>query len=145
HERRAAAPAGLIRQGAALANDTVALRVALTSNNAVGLEEKLRSISTPGSPDFRQWISMDEVKAFVQPSPETFSAFNAFASANNLTSTVTCRMETGCRLLSQFPRQTSSSLRSSIFSRTQPSTDLSRAHFPCRSSPNSLDTLTCCI
>lgn len=61
HERRAAAPAGFIRQGAALANDMITLRVALTSNNVVGLEEKLRSISTPGSPDFRQWISMDEV------------------------------------------------------------------------------------
>ncbi|KAJ7852813.1 subtilisin-like protein [Mycena olivaceomarginata] len=70
HERRAAAPAGFIRQGAALANDTITLRVALTSNNVVV--------------DFD-----DEVKAFVQPSSETVSAFSAFASANNLTSTVT--------------------------------------------------------
>ncbi|KAJ7697244.1 subtilisin-like protein [Mycena rosella] len=88
HERRAAPPSGFIRQGAAPPNEIITLHVALTSNNVAGLEERLRSASTPDSPDFRQWLSMNEVKAFAQPSAETVAAFNAFASANGLKPTV---------------------------------------------------------
>jgi tripeptidyl-peptidase-1 len=84
----------------------ITLRVGLKSNNVAGLEAKLRSVSNPGSPDFRGWLSMDEVrasalnsisniaddslqvKAFTQPSADTVSAFDAFASANGLVSTV---------------------------------------------------------
>ncbi|KAJ7095070.1 family S53 protease-like protein [Mycena epipterygia] len=88
HEQRTAVPTGFVRQGAAPANNTLTLRVALTSNNVAGLEEKLRSIATPGTSEFRQWLSKDEVKTFTQPSPETVSAFDAFASANRLAPTV---------------------------------------------------------
>ncbi|KAF8142598.1 family S53 protease-like protein [Mycena galopus ATCC 62051] len=86
-EQRAAAPSGFVRQGAAPANNTLTLRVALTSNNLAGLEEKLRSIATPGTSDFRQWLSREEVKTFAQPSPETVSVFDAFASSNGLAPT----------------------------------------------------------
>ncbi|KAJ7140692.1 family S53 protease-like protein [Mycena epipterygia] len=88
HESRVAVPAGFIRKGVAPANDTITLRVALASNNVVGLQKKLVSLSTPGSSEFRQWLSMEDVKSFVQPSSETVSAFNAFASANGLKPTV---------------------------------------------------------
>ncbi|KAJ7731311.1 family S53 protease-like protein [Mycena maculata] len=88
HENRAAVPGGFVSQGPATASDIISLRVALASNNVAGLEAKLTSLSTPGSSEFRQWLSMDEVKAFVAPSSETISAFNAFASANNLKPTV---------------------------------------------------------
>ncbi|KAJ7927233.1 subtilisin-like protein [Mycena leptocephala] len=88
HERRTAAPSGFFRQGAAPANVMITLRIALTSNNVANLEEKLKSIAAPESPDFRRWLSMEEVKAFVQPSSKTLSAFNTFASANGLTPTV---------------------------------------------------------
>ncbi|KAJ7671750.1 family S53 protease-like protein [Mycena rosella] len=88
HESRASAPAGFVRKGLAPVDETVTLRVALAPNNVAGLENKLMSISTPGSSDFRQWLSMEEVKAFVQPSEETVSVFNAFASANGLKPTV---------------------------------------------------------
>ncbi|KAE9382492.1 hypothetical protein BT96DRAFT_1027634 [Gymnopus androsaceus JB14] len=73
---RTSAPAGFVSQGVAPANDMLTLRVALTSNNIAG------------SPEFRQWLSMEEVKSFVQPSSETVSAFSAFASANGLEPTV---------------------------------------------------------
>ncbi|KAJ7268464.1 subtilisin-like protein [Mycena rebaudengoi] len=90
HEQRTTAPTGFVRQGAAPANNTLTLRIALTSNNVAGLEGKLRSIATPGTSDFRQWLSKDEVwrQNFTQPSPETVSAFHAFASANSLAPTV---------------------------------------------------------
>ncbi|KAJ7731300.1 family S53 protease-like protein [Mycena maculata] len=88
HESRAAAPSSFVSQGAAPADDMLTLRVALTSNNVAGLEAKLMSVSTPGSSEFRQWLSMEEVKTFVEPSSETVSVFNAFAAANNLKPTV---------------------------------------------------------
>jgi tripeptidyl-peptidase-1 len=61
HEKRTAVPSGFVRQGAAPANSMITLRVALTPSNVAGLEEKLKSIATPGSSDFRQWLSMEEV------------------------------------------------------------------------------------
>jgi tripeptidyl-peptidase-1 len=88
HESRAAAPNGFISQGAAPADEALTLRFALAANNLAGLEAKLTSLSTPGSSEFRQWLSKDEVKAFVQPSAETVAAFDAFASANGLKPTV---------------------------------------------------------
>ncbi|KAF7360825.1 Family S53 protease-like protein [Mycena sanguinolenta] len=88
HEQRAESPAGFVRVGAAPASEMITLRVGLKSNNLAGLEEQLKSISTPGSSNFRQWLSMDDVKSYTQPSADTVSAFNAFASANGLTPTV---------------------------------------------------------
>ncbi|KAF7368598.1 Family S53 protease-like protein [Mycena venus] len=73
HEQRAAPPAGFTSQGAAPANEIITLRVALTSNNVKGLQDKLMSVSTPGGPDFRQWLSMEDARAFM-----------SFASANGL-------------------------------------------------------------
>ncbi|KAJ6465307.1 subtilisin-like protein [Mycena sanguinolenta] len=86
-EQRTAAPRGFVRHSAAPANNTLTLRVALRANNLAGLEEKLQSIATPGTADFRQWLSKDEIKTFAQPSPETVSVFQEFASANGLAPT----------------------------------------------------------
>ncbi|KAF8158796.1 family S53 protease-like protein [Mycena galopus ATCC 62051] len=88
HERRPVAPPGFVRVGAAPADEMLTLRIGLTSNNVAGLEAKLQSVATPGNSDFRQWLSMDDVKTFTQPSSTTMSAFNAFASTNDLTPTV---------------------------------------------------------
>ncbi|KAF7335052.1 Family S53 protease-like protein [Mycena venus] len=88
HESRSVAPAGFIRQGVAPATDLLTLRFGLSPNNVNGLQEKLVAISTPGSSEFRQWLSKDEVKSFVQPSNETVAAFNSFATANGLKPTV---------------------------------------------------------
>ncbi|KAJ7612696.1 family S53 protease-like protein [Roridomyces roridus] len=84
HERRATAPQGFVNHGAAQPTEMLSLRLALAPNNAAGLDAKLTSISTPGSPEFRKWLSMEEVKSYVEPSAETFSALEIFASANGL-------------------------------------------------------------
>ncbi|KAF7364420.1 Family S53 protease-like protein [Mycena sanguinolenta] len=81
-------PAGFVSVGAAPASEMITLRVALTSNNVAGLQDQLLSIATPGSSNYRQWLSMDDVKTYAQPCADTVSAFNAFASANGLTPTV---------------------------------------------------------
>ncbi|KAJ6493178.1 family S53 protease-like protein [Mycena sanguinolenta] len=87
-ESRPAAPNGFVSQGAAPASHPLTLRFALAPNNLAGLQTKLASISTPGSSEFRQWLSKDDVKAFVEPSADTVAAFNSFASASGLTPTV---------------------------------------------------------
>ncbi|KAK7053681.1 family S53 protease-like protein [Favolaschia claudopus] len=88
HERRSAAPLGFASLGAAPDSDVLTLRFALTPKNISGLEQRLVSISTPGNPDFREWLSKEEVKAFVQPSDDTVAAFNSWASANGVTPSV---------------------------------------------------------
>ncbi|KAJ7764320.1 family S53 protease-like protein [Mycena metata] len=88
HESRSAAPSGFVSHGAAPTDNILTLRVALAPNNIAGLEEKLTSLSTPGSSEFRQWLSMDEVKSFVAPSVATVTTFDAWAFANGLKPTV---------------------------------------------------------
>ncbi|KAJ7813937.1 subtilisin-like protein, partial [Mycena olivaceomarginata] len=87
HERRTTVPSGFVRHGAAPATDTITLRIALKPNNVAGLEEKLRSVATPGSSEFQKWLSRDDVLTFTKPSSETLSVFDAFASANGLSPT----------------------------------------------------------
>ncbi|KAF7300073.1 Family S53 protease-like protein [Mycena kentingensis (nom. inval.)] len=84
HESRPSAPEGFVSRGIAPPSEDITLRFALTPKDIVGLEDKLLSISTPGSPDFRKWLSAAEVKSFTQPSSETTAAFSAFAASNNL-------------------------------------------------------------
>ncbi|KAJ7027088.1 family S53 protease-like protein [Mycena alexandri] len=83
-QSRPNAPPGFVSQGPAPPTETLTLRMALTSNNVAGLHQKLTSIATPGSSDFRQWLSADEVKSFIQPAVDTVTAFNTWASANGL-------------------------------------------------------------
>jgi tripeptidyl-peptidase-1 len=65
HESRSAPPPGFISQGVAPDNTMLTLRLALASNDVAGLEAKLMSLATPGSSEFRQWLSMDEVRPFI--------------------------------------------------------------------------------
>ncbi|KAF8189515.1 family S53 protease-like protein [Mycena galopus ATCC 62051] len=88
HERRTTVPSGFVSLGAAPAEETLTLRVGLAANNLRGLQAKAAAVSTPGSPEFRQWISKDDVKSFVQPSSDTVSAFTEFATANSLSPAV---------------------------------------------------------
>jgi subtilase family serine protease len=60
-ERVAAPPNGFVSKGAAPASNTITIQLALASNNMQGLQEKLLSISDPASPEFRQWLTQDQV------------------------------------------------------------------------------------
>ncbi|EIN11974.1 subtilisin-like protein [Punctularia strigosozonata HHB-11173 SS5] len=88
HEGRSSHPSGFVSHGATPDDQTITLRVALASNDIAGLESKMMSMSTPGSHDFRRWLSADEVKSFVAPSDATVAAFNTFAQDNGLETSV---------------------------------------------------------
>jgi tripeptidyl-peptidase-1 len=57
HSSRAAPPSGFVSQGPAPANQTITLRVALSSRNITGLEAKLLDISNPASTNYAKWLS----------------------------------------------------------------------------------------
>ncbi|CAK5279224.1 unnamed protein product, partial [Mycena citricolor] len=61
----------------------------LAPNNATGLQAKLMELSTPGNANFRQWLTKEEVKSYMEPSAATVSAFNTFAASNGLKTTGT--------------------------------------------------------
>ncbi|CAK5281042.1 unnamed protein product [Mycena citricolor] len=86
-DSRATIPAGFVNHGPAPAAQELELRFGLAGNDVKGLQAKLMDVSTPGSANFRQWLSKEEVKAHMAPSAATLSAFNAFASAHGLNAT----------------------------------------------------------
>lgn len=57
HEARAAPPKGFVSRGTTSEDQTIELRIGLASTNIDGLHDKLMSVSTPGSAEFRQWLS----------------------------------------------------------------------------------------
>ncbi|KAA1471816.1 family S53 protease [Dentipellis sp. KUC8613] len=87
HERREDLPSGFVPDGPAPADQVLNLRISLVQNNPSGLEDALYAASTPGSGQYGQNLSKDQVNAFVAPSPDTVSAVNAWLSSHNLTST----------------------------------------------------------
>ena len=62
HERRSAFPSGFVRTGAAAADEVLELRFALKSKDMSGLETAIMDAATPGSPNFRQWLSKEQVR-----------------------------------------------------------------------------------
>ena len=54
-------PEGFAHQGAAPADQVIPLRIALKQNNIAGLEAKLYDVSTPGSANYGNHLSKEEV------------------------------------------------------------------------------------
>lgn len=67
HEKRDAVPAGYVSKGLAPANQVLNLRLALAPRNITGLEAVLYAVSTPGSAQYKQYLTQDEVR-FSSPS-----------------------------------------------------------------------------
>ncbi|TFY82915.1 hypothetical protein EWM64_g1099 [Hericium alpestre] len=84
HERRSEPPSEYADLGPAPAKSTLALRLALVPNDMDGLHQKLYEISTPGSATYRQWLSKEEVEAFVAPSSESTSSVKSWLSASGI-------------------------------------------------------------
>lgn len=61
HEKRSAVPAGYVSKGLAPAHQVLNLRLALAPRNITGLEAVLYAVSTPGSSQYKQYLTQDEV------------------------------------------------------------------------------------
>ncbi|KAI0294269.1 family S53 protease [Multifurca ochricompacta] len=88
HERRDDVPDGFTSKGPAPGDQTLQLRIALVQNDIEGLQNKLLDVSTPSSAQYGQWLSKEEVGAFMTPKPETTTVVNEWLSANGLNPTV---------------------------------------------------------
>lgn len=72
HETREDVPSGFTRTGDAAASTTINMRVALVSNDARGLEDKLLAVSTPGNPSYGEHLSADEVGTYADSDDRAF-------------------------------------------------------------------------
>ncbi|KAI9436186.1 subtilisin-like protein [Lactarius indigo] len=88
HERRDSVPEGFTSKGPAPRDAALRFRLALVQNDTEGLQTKLMDVSTPSSPQYGQWLSKEEVGAFVTPKHETVTAVNEWLAANGLKATV---------------------------------------------------------
>ncbi|KAL1868239.1 hypothetical protein VTK73DRAFT_3766 [Phialemonium thermophilum] len=63
----------------------IKLEIGLKLQNIDRLEEKLRAVSTPGSPDYGRYLDADEVHELFQPSEESRNAVLAWLKESNVT------------------------------------------------------------
>ncbi|KAI0349765.1 family S53 protease-like protein [Trametes cingulata] len=87
HELRAAAPSEFTEIGPASPETTLSLRLALAQNDANGLVDAVYRVSDPDSPSYGQYLSKDEVEAFVAPQSASVDAVNAWLRENGLNAT----------------------------------------------------------
>ncbi|KZV99716.1 hypothetical protein EXIGLDRAFT_745985 [Exidia glandulosa HHB12029] len=86
HELRKSLPSGFVAKGPAAPEEVLQLRFALQNSDIQGLEAALMDAATPGSPNFRQWLSKEQVEAFSRPSDETLRVVNAWLAEEGITS-----------------------------------------------------------
>ncbi|KAJ7256391.1 subtilisin-like protein [Mycena rebaudengoi] len=88
HEKRDAVPSSFKKTGLAPSSATINLRIGLFSNNFPGLEKRLYAVSTPGSPFYGQHLSLEEAKAFMEPTSESLNAVTEWLDSHGLKATV---------------------------------------------------------
>ncbi|RPD78325.1 family S53 protease-like protein [Lentinus tigrinus ALCF2SS1-7] len=86
HDTRATAPAGYKASAAADPNEVLSLRIALKTDTSA-LVQKLLDVSTPGSKDYRKFLSKAQVEKLTAPSADGVAAVNAWLKKNGLTAT----------------------------------------------------------
>ncbi|KAI0044866.1 family S53 protease [Auriscalpium vulgare] len=88
HERRDDVPHGFTHKGPAPADQTLTLRLALAHTDVGGLQDALYDVSTPGSSNYGQHLSKEDLAKYVAPTPESAAAVTSWLSENGLSATV---------------------------------------------------------
>ncbi|KAJ6584644.1 subtilisin-like protein [Mycena capillaripes] len=89
HEKRDAVPSSFAKVGPAPSAQTIPLRIGLFSNDFPGLEDTLYAVSTPGSARYGQHLSLEEAKAFMEPTAESLAAVTEWLDSHGLKATTT--------------------------------------------------------
>ncbi|KAI0356264.1 family S53 protease-like protein [Trametes cingulata] len=87
HDSRSAAPSGYIANGAPHPDTVLNLRIALKQSDPSGLVDKLYDVSTPGSANYRQYLSKAEVEKYTAPSAESLAVVTAWLDRNGVKAT----------------------------------------------------------
>ncbi|KII88003.1 hypothetical protein PLICRDRAFT_55032 [Plicaturopsis crispa FD-325 SS-3] len=88
HESRSSVPDGFSNAGAASADTSLNLRIALKPSNADGLHAALMDVSTPGNAKYGQHLSKEQVEEFVKPAQGAADAVQSFLSSNGINSSI---------------------------------------------------------
>ena len=78
-------PAGAEQLGAAPADQVLNLDVVLASQNAAGLAQAVAAVSTPGSPDYRHYLTSSQFAAAYGPSPDAVAEASSVLRSEGLT------------------------------------------------------------
>lgn len=83
-ESRESIPAGYVHSGAADADTTINLRIALVQNNPSGLIDALYDVSTPSSPSYGEHLSKEEVNSLPGPLLGVLYSFDLCVIGGNI-------------------------------------------------------------
>ncbi|KAJ7144419.1 family S53 protease [Mycena epipterygia] len=86
HESRATPARGFVNSGVAPAGKELTLRIALKQNDMAGLEAALYQVSDPASALYGQFLTQEEVAAFVKPTDDTLAAVTEWLAENSISS-----------------------------------------------------------
>ncbi|RPD78406.1 family S53 protease-like protein [Lentinus tigrinus ALCF2SS1-7] len=84
HERRTSVPDGFKSLGAPDPGTLLDLRFAFVQSDPAGLENALFDVSTPGSKNFRKFLTWAQVEKFVAPKPESVNAVQTWLKDNDI-------------------------------------------------------------
>ncbi|KZT71792.1 subtilisin-like protein [Daedalea quercina L-15889] len=87
-ESRQSAPGGYTLTGSADPDSVLTFRLALVQSDYDGLIDALYNVSTPSSAQYGQYLSAEEVEAYMTPSNEATSAVNTWLNENGVQATV---------------------------------------------------------
>ncbi|KAJ4488455.1 subtilisin-like protein [Lentinula aciculospora] len=86
HEKRDTIPSGFTHLSSAPDDQVINMRINLAMGNQAGLEAALEKASSPTSPNFREWLTKEQVETFAAPTAETVEAVTEWLSSFNITS-----------------------------------------------------------
>ncbi|KAJ7062763.1 Pro-kumamolisin, activation domain-containing protein [Mycena amicta] len=95
HETRTEPPPGFVQSGTPSGDMILSLRVRLASVDVQGLRATLDAVSQPASPQYGQYLSVNQMQSFLRPSAESLAlvinwldshniSYNATSSAGNM-------------------------------------------------------------
>ncbi|KAI9066581.1 family S53 protease-like protein [Trametes sanguinea] len=87
HDSRSAAPQGFRASSAPHPDTVLNLRIALKQSDPTGLIEKLYDVSTPGSSNYRKFLSKAELEKYTAPSAESLAAVTSWLASNGVKAT----------------------------------------------------------
>ncbi|KAJ7064080.1 family S53 protease-like protein [Mycena amicta] len=87
HERVAALPKGFVHAGSVSASQEITLRVALAHTDIAGLEKITYAVSNPASVVYGQYLTPEEIAAYVKPTDESLTVVTTWLSTHGISAT----------------------------------------------------------
>ncbi|CDO69264.1 hypothetical protein BN946_scf185042.g166 [Trametes cinnabarina] len=84
HDARSAAPQGFQASNAPHPDTVLNLRIALKQKDPIGLIDKLYDVSTPGSSNYRKFLSKAEVEQYTSPKDESLAAVTTWLDSHGI-------------------------------------------------------------